>query len=184
MYGFLYITTNSINGKQYLGMCKFSKNNHESYLGSGKHLKKAIKKYGIQNFTRETIYIAETKDDLSQKEIEYIKKFNCVNDRNWYNIAPGGYSTRGFSGRKHTDSTKEKMRKNHKRILTEEGRKRIGDSARKRIHKYRVCYSGADHGKSIPITINGVTYGSLGEAGRMTGLSRYHIRKIKAQSCD
>lgn len=42
-YGFIYITTNLINGKKYIGQ---KKGYNDTYLGSGKILKLAIKKYG------------------------------------------------------------------------------------------------------------------------------------------
>ena len=48
----IYKTTNLVNGKIYIGK---DKNNNPSYLGSGKILKLAIKKYGKENFTKETI---------------------------------------------------------------------------------------------------------------------------------
>ena len=48
-YGFIYITTNMVNGKRYIGQKKFC-DGWKTYLGSGKLLKKAIKKYCKENF--------------------------------------------------------------------------------------------------------------------------------------
>lgn len=48
----IYITTNLINGKQYIG--KDARNNPK-YLGSGTYLIKSIKKYGKENFKKEII---------------------------------------------------------------------------------------------------------------------------------
>ena len=45
-YGFIYITTNNINGKRYIGQRKYY-GDYENYLGSGSVLKKDIKKYGV-----------------------------------------------------------------------------------------------------------------------------------------
>jgi hypothetical protein len=70
-YGFIYITTNIINGKRYIGQKKFKvKDNWEIYLGSGQTLKKAIKKYGRSNFYRDIVAIAYSKKELDKLEIE------------------------------------------------------------------------------------------------------------------
>jgi hypothetical protein len=45
MYEFIYITTNAINDKKYVGMCSSVKR-FKGYLGSGILLKQAIAKYG------------------------------------------------------------------------------------------------------------------------------------------
>ena len=49
MYGFVYITTNHVNGKQYIGQRKYDKQGKwKEYLGSGIILSRAIEKYGIE----------------------------------------------------------------------------------------------------------------------------------------
>ena len=45
----IYKTTNTINGKIYIGQ---DKNNNPSYYGSGKILQKAIKKYGKESYPK------------------------------------------------------------------------------------------------------------------------------------
>ena len=44
-YGFIYITTNLVNGIRYLGQKKFDRI-WKTYLGSGSIIRRAIKKYG------------------------------------------------------------------------------------------------------------------------------------------
>ena len=79
----IYITTNLVNGKKYLG--KDSKN-RESYLGSGKYLKAAIKKYGKNNFEKEIIEYCSNLDELNNREVFWLKKLQCKSDDNFYNI--------------------------------------------------------------------------------------------------
>ena len=56
MYGYIYKTTNLINGKIYVGQHKCSKNSiDESYIGSGIYLKHAIEYYGKNNFKCEIL---------------------------------------------------------------------------------------------------------------------------------
>lgn len=90
-YGFIYIITNLINGKRYIGQRKFDdKQMWKYYLGSGVALKNAKKKYGSKNFKKEIIYVAYSKQELDKVEIEYIKLFNAIESTDYYNIAPGG----------------------------------------------------------------------------------------------
>lgn len=89
MYGYIYLTTNKLNGKMYIGQHKASKYDC-SYYGSGKILSQAIEKYGLPNFTNEIICWCPTKEELNQKEIEYINKYTKENPKLMYNLAKGG----------------------------------------------------------------------------------------------
>lgn len=106
-YGFIYITTNLINGKKYIGKKLFIKGRWNTYLGSGTYLKKAIKKYGKDNFVKEIVAIAYSKEELDKLEIEFINIHNAVESKDYYNITYGG--DLGFTGLQHSDETKTKM---------------------------------------------------------------------------
>lgn len=87
MYGYVYLTINLINGKKYIGQHKgiFTKD----YLGSGKLIRRAIKKYGKENFVVSILEYAETKEKLNELEIEYISRLKKSGEEN-YNLAKGG----------------------------------------------------------------------------------------------
>jgi group I intron endonuclease len=110
-YGFVYITTNIINGKRYIGQTAFKlgekKNN--SYLGSGKYLRKAISKYGRESFTREILFIADSFVNLNWAERHFIKEFDAVKSRDFYNVSPGGRASLGFTGKKHSKERNENL---------------------------------------------------------------------------
>jgi len=92
MYGYIYETTNKVNGKKYLGLHKHDIGEvDENYLGSGVLLAKAIKKYGWDNFDCRIVSVCETKEDLSNKEVYWIDVTNAVEDKNYYNLNKGGY---------------------------------------------------------------------------------------------
>lgn len=89
MYGYIYKTTNLVNGKIYIGQKKSDKFLGNQYLGSGKYLRCAIKHYGPNNFYVDLIEITNTKEDLDKLEKFYIQKFKSTNNTVGYNIALG-----------------------------------------------------------------------------------------------
>jgi group I intron endonuclease len=89
---YVYITTNLVNGKQYVGdrTCLYDPLN-DNYLGSGTYFKNAIKKYGKENFVKEILEFFPTKQEAFNAQEKYIKQYNTLAP-NGYNISPkGGY---------------------------------------------------------------------------------------------
>ena len=88
MYGYIYLTTNMVNNKKYIGqhLGEFT----TEYLGSGKILKQALDKYGKENFTVVLLDIANSKEELDSLEKKYIEEYNALYEDNFYNIHEGG----------------------------------------------------------------------------------------------
>lgn len=84
----VYKTTNLLNNRYYIGMHR-TENIDDGYLGSGKILKRAIKKYGKENFKREVLFIFDNENDMILKEAELVNEEFCKSDDN-YNVATGG----------------------------------------------------------------------------------------------
>lgn len=91
MAAIVYVTTNLVTGKRYLG--KHNGKNPE-YLGSGLAIKAAIKKYGKSSFIREVVAEVATDQEAFSLEEELSKDWNVVEDPDWYNMKVGG---KGFS---------------------------------------------------------------------------------------
>lgn len=103
-YGFIYITTNMVNGMRYVGKKVFdSSSKWGSYLGSGVKLKEDIKVYGRENFKKDIIDIAYSQEELNEKEVDYIAFLNAEFSKDYYNVDMGGIPTKriNFSGEKH-----------------------------------------------------------------------------------
>jgi len=98
----IYKTTNLINGKIYVG--QDSKNNPK-YLGSGKILKYALKKYGLENFKKEILEYCKTIDELNEREKYWIYELSSTNKDIGYNVGFGGQSG-WMLGLKHSEDTK------------------------------------------------------------------------------
>lgn len=84
----IYRVTNKVNGKIYIGKHQ-TKNLEDGYMGSGKNLKRAIKKYGIENFTKEILFIFDTEEEMNSKEKELVTEEFCLRE-DTYNICEGG----------------------------------------------------------------------------------------------
>lgn len=97
---YIYLTTNLINGKKYIGAHYGGLNDY--YLGSGSKFKKAIKKYGRQNFKKEILEICTNYNDMNIAERKWIKQYNAVEDQNFYNIAEGGFNSNPLAGMSKT----------------------------------------------------------------------------------
>lgn len=105
----IYRTTNLINGKTYIGKHQ-TENPNDSYIGSGRALKAAIKKYGKENFKKEVLYVFDTEEEMDLKEKELVNEEFYSKDDN-YNCGPGGEGGAHFKGKKHSDETKAKISK-------------------------------------------------------------------------
>ena len=90
MFGYIYETTNLINGKKYIGQKTSSIFLGNKYLGSGKGICNAINKYGKENFSVKLLEECYSKQELDFKEMYYIKLNNAVKSDNYYNISKGG----------------------------------------------------------------------------------------------
>lgn len=110
MYGYVYLTTNLINNRKYIGRRKSSVFDPD-YKGSGKLLRKDLDKYGKDSFKVEILEECDTKDDLNRQEIYWIKKYDAVNSDEFYNLMLCAQPQ--LEGKKHTEDTKLKMSKSH-----------------------------------------------------------------------
>jgi group I intron endonuclease len=113
-YGYVYKTTNLINGKIYIGQKKGNFNCY--YLGSGKILQKSIKKHGKINFKVEILEYANGFKHLNELEIKYIALYKQITKKgNIYNIAIGGTGAaigkdNCFYGKKHSEKSINQMK--------------------------------------------------------------------------
>lgn len=124
----IYKMTNLINGKYYIGK---DARNYPKYLGSGKLLKKAILKYGKENFKKEILFTCQSLIELNEKEIEYVTQ-EIVDDVNSYNLALGGVLGKNISvyrvpkpfkrtwSERYGEDIANKMKKHHSEVLSGE----------------------------------------------------------------
>jgi hypothetical protein len=98
----------------------------DGYLGSGTHLRHAIRKYGIDNFKIEILEWCNTRENLIEKEKEIITD-NHINNPNCYNLKFGGLGGGGFVNKEHQFKCSQAAGIKHreKMLNDEEYRKKI-----------------------------------------------------------
>lgn len=82
----VYEVKNNLNGKIYIG--QYSGSNFENYFGSGKLIKAAIQKYGLENFTKSILEECGSKEELNSREIYWIREKKSREEG--YNLTEGG----------------------------------------------------------------------------------------------
>lgn len=132
MFYYLYVITNLVNGKTYIGAHQTT-NMDDGYMGSGKLITSAIKKYGLENFVKDIIEEFDNQDDMYKRESEIVNEDYCRSEKT-YNIALGGSggsilkNRRPFNG-PHSEITKEKLSKLALgRKLTEQHKQKLSDN--------------------------------------------------------
>ena len=117
VYGYIYLILNKINGKTYVGKHKLynKKWDEDGYPGSGKLLKPAQKKYGIENFEKFLICYTESEEDACKKEEFWIAHYRALGKAE-YNIADGGD---GGNIAPWTEERKEKISEASKKFIQE-----------------------------------------------------------------
>jgi group I intron endonuclease len=137
----IYKLTNKLNGKIYIGysQCpdkRWSDHQKAAIKGYKGVLYNAMRKYGIENFTFEVIYVNSSKTKTKNiMEPKLIKEYNSLVP-NGYNVAHGGDGGSTRCGAILSDETKRKISENTRKGMADpELRKHLSKQRKKRITK-------------------------------------------------
>lgn len=81
-------------GKIYVGKHQTHDVN-DGYMGSGKMLLRAIKKYGVENFEKTILHVFDDEASMNAKEAEIVNEEFCARE-DTYNLCPGGKGGWGY----------------------------------------------------------------------------------------
>jgi len=129
VYGRIYLITNLVNGKRYVGQTTFSaKHRFRTHFNNAKHdqgwdnyFYRSLRKYGKENFSIREMCVCYSKLELDLMEDLYIAALDTMNKDTGYNIKRGG-SNGKFSeesllrmslvkkGKKKSEETRRRMR--------------------------------------------------------------------------
>lgn len=160
-YGFVYETTNTVNGKKYVGKCIYErKNDWRKYLGSGHYLKEDIKKYGRDKFVRVILQEAYSDEELNVLEESFIVKFNAHTSPQYYNTKIDAVGGDCFT----YNPRKEEIRQMRVAQMSGAGNHQYGKpKTEKMINSVKAANSRA-------VRIDGVEYNSQTAASKALGV--------------
>jgi len=122
---YIYKTTNLVNGKIYIGQTIGDRPN---YIGSGRLFLKAVKKYGKENFKREILEYCDNVEQMNEREIIWIAKYDSTNPSIGYNLCGGGGGRGGIhpsTRKKISEANKGEKNPNYKKNFTKEHRQNL-----------------------------------------------------------
>lgn len=130
-YGYIYLTTNLVNGKMYVGM-KSRSVFVPSYFGSGVAIRRAVKKYGKGNFSVGVLSWEASLPALNSAEVAAISEFRRLyGEKRMYNIEIGGRG--GAKGQKRSKKARQRMSLAHiGQVVPEEVRQKISGTMKGR----------------------------------------------------
>lgn len=116
IYYLIYKITNLVNNKIYIGAHK-TMNKNDGYMGSGKLLKRAQRKYGLLNFSKEILFELSSEEEMYEKEKALVDN-EFVLREDTYNLKIGGeggwdhinLNGNVMKGKRRSDEFKNKVR--------------------------------------------------------------------------
>lgn len=110
--GGVYKIENTVNNKVYIGQTQNFKNRWKKHISAldnnrhcNEHLQSAWNKYGKESFTFSIV--EKCKENIDEREIYWIARYNSADRKFGYNIALGGSVP--MLGRHHSEETKQKI---------------------------------------------------------------------------
>lgn len=120
----VYKITNLINGKIYIGLHQ-TMDLDDGYLGSGLNIRRAIEKYGSENFKKEYIAIFDENEKMYDLEKQLVNE-EFIKRTDVYNINIGGDGGWFYVNKNFDKELRRKICQNANKAIPLKTKKRVG----------------------------------------------------------
>ena len=202
----IYLRTNLINGKQYVGQASDFKRREYDWCNlnapyAGDYINKAREKYGLESWSVEILKECDSSEELNHWEMYFIEKFNTKKPFG-YNLNDGGEGQTGFhhsiesrmkmsvskkgkrKGIPRADDVKKKISESLKGKRTSLGmtnHKHSSESKLKMSAAKKGKQSGAE--KKVYQYLNGVLVGVYSSVKEAINANNYHYSGALSSAC-
>lgn len=134
-HNYVYKITNLLNNKIYIGVHSTDDLN-DGYMGSGRAITNAIRRYGVENFKKEILVDFETAE-LAYRLEKMLVDEKFIKRKDTYNAMVGGVGGDTRSGKRPSEETRRKMSESHRgKTHSEETRKKLSESNKGERHPF------------------------------------------------
>lgn len=139
MMHYLYLSTNKVNGKAYVGVTKNATQRIKQHKGNSSVIGHAIRKYGADAFAWEILHYTPNKMEAYKDEGWWIAHYDTFN--NGYNMTEGGEGGNGTAnkGKKYkalSEETRRKMSESRKGTPSGMKGKKLSDERKQQISEF------------------------------------------------
>lgn len=144
--GFVYLTTNIVNGKIYVGQHTITSGDWK-YIGSGTLFKRALEKYGKENFKRRILKLCYSINQLNGYETYYTLKYNPnLDPKIGYNQIIGPVRRSGNKNPMSYPNVRNKSIKANRKTTSNPGyRKRQSEIMKEYFKTHEANFKGCKH---------------------------------------
>lgn len=173
LYNYVYLISNLVNGKQYVGDHSTNNLEKDKYLGSGNLIIKAKIKYGKENLKKEILEFFPTKLEAFNAQEKYINLYESIVTHGGYNVSPkGGLCVKNC----HTKETKEKISKsNTGKRRSKKAKSLMSKKAKGNQHNLKIL---SINEKQVIIYMHIMFNRGISEIATKTNINRNRIKRF------
>ena len=179
MSNYVYVIVNKINLKLYFGSHSWDGEGLDpNYYGSGTAIKRAVRKYGKENFIIQPIKFYNSVEECRKAEEELLTRYDIANNPYCYNLKNGavGWTSEDMIGENNPNYGKPLSEEHRRKIAQSQNRKKVPVVSIDKNGKVKIFKSQAECSRVL-----GIDYRNVNDClkGKLKTCKGYVIKHLK-----